>query len=34
MGYSCSIENKGFYLHILVSGDNTPDKLRVYLQDI
>ncbi len=34
MGYSCSIENKGGYLHIRISGENTPENLRAYLRDI
>jgi len=34
MGYSCSIENKGPYLHIRVTGENTPETLRAYLRDI
>ena len=34
MGYSCSIENKGPYLHNRVTGENTPETLRAYLRDI
>jgi hypothetical protein len=34
MSYVLSVENKGGYLHITVTGDNTPENVANYLSEV
>ena len=34
MSYALSVENKGTYLHIRVTGDNTPKNVANYLSEV
>jgi hypothetical protein len=34
MSYALSVENKGAYLHITVTGDNTPENVANYLSEV
>lgn len=34
MSYVLSVENKGAYLHIMVTGDNTPENVANYLSEV
>ena len=34
MSYVLSVENKGAYLHITVTGDNTPENVANYLSEV
>jgi hypothetical protein len=34
MSYEASVEKKDRYLHVRVTGENTPENVRAYLRDI
>ncbi len=34
MGYSITVEVKGTYLHVKVTGENTPENLQQYLAEV
>jgi len=34
MSYALHVENKGKYLHIMVTGDNTPENVAHYLSEV
>jgi hypothetical protein len=34
MSYQMDVENKDRYLHVRISGDNTPENVLAYLRDI